>query len=191
MCQSILLILILFCTSIASTGDYFRKGEIFVLAGPMDNLDEGDAPGQFGGGFAYHFTPRIGADIYFSRGSMSHEYQYPEDPETGDPGYTSHSTETIQMVSTRFLFHFSKGRFKTYSALGTAIVNIRNKGNDLNFGQGPPEIFFDEANNHFAFDCNLGMKYHFTPAFSVGSELGSIFLEQSLLRLTFNASYHF
>jgi hypothetical protein len=157
----------------------------------MDVLDEGDVPGQFGGGFAYHFSPRIGTEFYYSRGSSDHTYQYPADPETGDPGYISHSEETVQILSGRMLINFSKGRFKPYGAFGAAFVKTNTKGRDRNFGSGPEEIFFDESDNHPAFDCNIGIKFHFTPAFAVRSELGSMMMEESLIKLTFFASYQF
>ena len=81
--------------------------------------------------------------------------------------------KSVQIISARMLFHFSKSRLKPYSALGVALVKFHNKGRDRNFGLGPEEIFFDETGNRFGIDCNFGIKYHFTPAWALGSELGS------------------
>jgi hypothetical protein len=167
--------------------------EVFFLAGPMDDIEwsEGEAPDQFGGGIAYHFSPRIGTEFYYSRGSLDHIFQYPPDPETGDPGYVSRSEQKAQIFAGRVLIHFSKSRLSPYAAFGGALVNIRNKGRDRNFGQGPAEIFFDETRNRTGIDCGMGIKYHFTPAFTIRSELGSIMMESSLIKLTFLVSYHF
>lgn len=88
------------------------------------------------------------------------------------------------------LIHFSKSRLIPYGAFGGALVNVHNKGRDRNFGQGPEEIFFDESTNYFGFDCNMGIKYHFTPAFTLRSELGSILMERSLVKLMLLVSYH-
>lgn len=177
--------------SMAIGQDYFRTREIFVLAGPMDVLDEGDVPGQFGGGFAYHFSPRFGIEFYYSRGSLNHTFQYLADPETGDPGYVSRSEQTVQILSGRMLINFSKGRWQPYAGLGVAFVKTHDEGRDRNFGPGPAEIFFDETDDRAAFDCNMGLKFHFTPAFAARSELGSIMMEGALIKLTFLASYQF